>query len=116
MKDNVVKNKSFEFAALVVMLCRKVRTEKREYYITKQLLKSGTSVGANIREAEYAESKADFKHKLSISQKEANESIYWIELLRRTSYISEKQFESAHLSGVEILKLLTSIIKTLINN
>jgi four helix bundle protein len=83
------------------------------------LLKSGTSVGAQVREAEYAESKLDFKHKLSIAQKEINESIYWLELLHATQYLSDKQFHSINVDAIEIIKLITSIListKTKLNN
>jgi four helix bundle protein len=87
-------------------------TEKREFVLSKQLLRSGTSIGANIREAEHAESKADFIHKMSIALKEANESTYWIELLFKSDYINENQFNNLNNDLIEILKLLTSIIKT----
>jgi four helix bundle protein len=80
--------------------------------MTKQLLGSGTSMGALVSESEHAESKADFIHKLSIAQKECNESLYWLELLVETEYLNKDEFISLHHDGVEILKLLTSIIKT----
>jgi four helix bundle protein len=75
--------------------------------LSKQLLRSGTSVGALIREAEHAESKLDFKHKFSIAQKEINETIYWLELLRETNYLTEGQFESINKDAVEIIKIIT---------
>ena len=75
-------------------------------------MRSGTAVGALIREAEHAESKTDFKHKLSIAQKEINETIYWIELLKETGYLTEEQFQSINKDAIEIIKLLTSIIKS----
>jgi len=80
--------------------------------LSKQLLRSGTSVGAMIREAEHAETKADFKHKMGIAQKEINETIYWLELLKETDYLTNEQFESICLDATEIIKLITSIIKT----
>jgi four helix bundle protein len=80
--------------------------------ITKQLIRSGTSIGANIREGNNAESKADFIHKLSIAQKEYSETIYWLELLKETEYISESEFNSMHTDAVELIKLLTSILKS----
>ncbi len=86
--------------------------EKKEYVLSKQLLRSGTSVGAMVREAEHAESKIDFKHKLSIAQKEINETIYWLELLKETAYLEENLFESIYQDAIEIIKLLTTIIKT----
>lgn len=111
MKENVIKNKSFDFAIRVVRLFQYLQAEKREFVLSKQLLRSGTSVGANIREAEHSQSKADFIHKLSISQKEINETIYWLELLKATDYLSETEFNSLNNDAIEIIKLLTSIIK-----
>src|SRR5690606_23129480 len=86
--------------------------QKKEFVLSKQLLRSGTSVGAMIREAEHAETKNDFKHKMGIAQKEINESIYWLELLKATDYLSQNQFETINDDAVEIIKLITSIIKT----
>lgn len=83
MKENIVKQRSFEFAIRTVKLYRFLCEKQKEYVLSKQLLRSGTSVGAMVREAEHAESKTDFKHKLSIAQKEINESLYWLELLKR---------------------------------
>jgi len=90
--------------------------DKKEFVLSKQLLRSGTSVGAMVREAEHAESKADFKHKMGIAQKEINESIYWLELLKATDYLSPEQFESIHADAIKIIKLITSIIKTAKSN
>jgi four helix bundle protein len=81
MKENIIKNKSFDFALRIVKLYQYLVEEKKEYILSKQLLRSGTSIGAMVRESEYAESKADFIHKLYIALKEANESLYWLELL-----------------------------------
>ena len=75
-------------------------------------MRSGTSVGAMVREAEHAESKTDFKHKMAIAQKEANETLYWLELLKETDYLTKEQFQTIYDDTVEIIKLLTSIIKT----
>jgi four helix bundle protein len=111
-KDNVVRDKSFGFALRVVKLYKYLSEEKREFVLSKQLLRAGTSVGANVREAEQAESHADFIHKMSIALKEANECGYWLELLHQGDYIEGKAFESLHEDLTEILKLLTSIIKT----
>ena len=112
MRDNVIKDKSFGFALRVVKLYKYLTTDKKEYVLSKQLLRSGTSVGAMVREAEHAESKADFIHKLSIALKEANESEYWLELLHQSDYIDDKGFQSISSDLKEILRLLTSIIKT----
>ena len=112
MKENIVKNKSFAFAVRVVKLYQYLCEQKKEYVLSKQLLRSGTSVGAMIREAEHAESKVDFKHKMAIAQKEINETIYWLELLAATNYLTKEQFESVNADAVEIIKLITTIIKT----
>lgn len=112
MSNNTVKNKSFAFAVRIVRLYQFMTETKKEYVLSKQLLKSGTAVGALIREAEHAESKPDFKHKMSIAQKEINETIYWLELLKETGYVTDKQFESINIDAIEIIKLLTSIIKS----
>ncbi len=112
MRENVVKNKSFDFAVRIVKLYQYLCETKKEYVLTKQLLRSGTSVGAMIREAEHAESNADFIHKMAIAQKEINETIYWLELLKETEYIEAAQFESIYADAVEIIRLLTAIIKT----
>ncbi|MEN8929142.1 MAG: four helix bundle protein [Flavobacteriales bacterium] len=112
MKKNVVKDKSFEFALIIVNCYKFLTFEKKEYVLSKQLLRSGTSIGANIRESEHGQSKADFIHKLSISLKEANETEYWIELLHKSDYLDDKQFEQLSNSVIELIKLLASIIKT----
>ena len=112
MKDNILKEKSFNFAIRIVKLYQFLQSDKKEYILSKQLLRSGTSVGAMVRESEHAESKADFIHKLAIAQKEINESIYWIELLNATDYLTKNQFESINTDAIEIIKIITSIIKT----
>jgi len=112
MNENVVKIKSFDFALRIVKLYQFLVNEKKEFVLSKQLLRSGTSIGANIREGEHAESKADFIHKLSISLKEANESEYWIELLFKANYLDEIQYKSINKDLKELLKLLISIIKS----
>jgi len=110
-KKNIIKEKSFAFAVEIVCLYQ-ILSEKKEFVLSKQLLRSGTSIGANIREAEHAQSKADFIHKLSISLKEANETEYWLDLLHETKFLSEIEFQSIKAKIIEILKLLTSIINT----
>lgn len=116
MRENVVRDKSFAFAARIVKLCQFLAEQKKEFVLSKQLLRSGTSVGAMVREAEHAESKIDFKHKMSIAQKEINETIYWLELLKETGYLTQEQFESINTDAIEIIKLITSIIKTTKSN
>jgi four helix bundle protein len=112
MRENVVKNKSFGFAVRVVKLYQFLCEQKKEFVLSKQLLRSGTSVGAMIREAEHAETKNDFKHKMGIAQKEINETIYWLELLHKTDYLTSDQFESMNTDAVEIMKLITAILKS----
>jgi four helix bundle protein len=112
MSKNILKEKSFVFAIRIVKLSQFLRDEKKEYVLSKQLLRSGTSVGAMVREAEHSESIADFIHKLSIAQKEINETIYWLELLNATSYFNHKEFDSISEDSVEIIKLITAVIKT----
>lgn len=111
MSENIVKSKSFAFAIRVVNFY-KILVERKEYILSKQLVRSGTSVGANVREAINGQSKADFIHKLSISQKECDESIYWLELLKATNHINEKEFNSMNDDAVELLKIIRSIIIT----
>ncbi|HMR19919.1 MAG TPA: four helix bundle protein, partial [Sphingobacterium sp.] len=106
MKDNIVKKKSFLFAVRIIRLYQYLCEQKKEFIISKQLLRSGTSIGAMIREAEHAETKNDFKHKLAIAQKEINETLYWLELLKETDYLNEEQFDSINTDAIEILKLL----------
>ena len=110
MSENIIKTKSFNFALKIVKLYQFLNQEKKEYVLSKQLLRSGTSIGALVREAEQAESKLDFIHKLAIAQKEANESDYWVELLFQSEYINEIQYQSLKSDIVEINKILASII------
>lgn len=102
MKDNVVKDKSLEFAVRIVNLYKFLVNEQKEFVMSKQILRSGTSIGANIREAEQAQSRADFINKLNIALKEANETEYWLELLIRTEYITQEQYESINNDSTEI--------------
>ena len=111
-QDNIIKNKSFEFAVRIVNLYKHFIKEKKEYIICKQLLRAGTSIGANTREAINAQSNADFIHKFSIAQKECDETIYWLELLFATDFISEKEFLSMKTDAEEIMKILSKIIIT----
>ena len=111
-KDNVIKEKSFSFAIEIVGLYKYLTETKREFVMSRQLLKSGTSIGANIREAEFAQSKLDFINKMSISLKEANEADYWLELLYITNFIDESTHKEFKIKSTEILKLLVSIVKS----
>ena len=111
-KDNVIRHKSFEFSVRIVNLYKVLYYERNEKKLSKQLLRSGTSIGANIEEGIAAFSKKEFIFKLQISYKEANESFYWIKLLYRTNYINDVEFESLKLNLEEIIRLLTSIIKS----
>lgn len=112
MKSNEVSEKSFAFALRIIKLYKYLTEQQREFVLSKQLLRSGTAVGALIREAEQAESHADFIHKMAIALKEANETAYWIDLLNQSGYIDVKGYESIYPEIVELLKLLTSIIKS----
>jgi len=112
MGDSVVKRKSFEFAIRVVELYKYLTTEKKEFVMSKQLLRSGTSIGANIREAMNGESTADFIHKFAIAQKEAAETLYWLELLNETGFINNNLFGPMHGACEELLKIIKSIILT----
>lgn len=110
--DSIVYIKSFKFAVRVVELYKLLCKEKKEYVLSKQLLRSGTSIGANIREALEGQSKKDFIAKLSILLKEATETEYWLELMYETNFLDQKRFESLLIDLKEIIKLLNAIIKT----
>jgi len=112
MKENVIKTKSFAFALRVVKLAQYLQKEKQEYVLSKQVLRSGTAIGALVREAEHGQSKADFISKMSIALKEANETEYWIDLLHQSGYISKENFDSLRPDIEELLKLLIGIVKT----
>ena len=113
MKDNnVVEEKSFDFAVRIVKLYKYLTAEKQEYVMSKQLLRSGTSVGANICEAQQAQSQMDFLSKMSIALKECYESDYWLRLLHRTEYLTKEEYNSIITDCRSITKLLVSIIKT----
>lgn len=110
MTENPTYDKALAFAVRIVNLYRFLTLEKKEFVISKQLLRSGTSIGANISEAISAESSSDFIHKLAISQKETNETTYWLTLLARTGYLSDFQFQSVNLDCQELRKIIASII------
>jgi four helix bundle protein len=90
MKENVLKKKSFDFALRIVKLYQYLKEEKKEFIMSRQLMRSGTAVGAMVREAEFGESKADFAHKMAVAQKEINESLYWLELLYASEYLTNQ--------------------------
>lgn len=110
--DNVIVNKSKNFAIRIVRLYQYLCGEKREFVLSKQLLRSGTSIGANVKEAVRGQSKADFISKMSIALKEASETEYWLELLYETDFLDRTQFDSIYADNQELLKILTSIIKS----
>ena len=112
MKKNIICDKSFEFAVRIVNLCKYLKHNKKEYTISNQLLRSGTSIGANISEGQRGQSMADFAAKMNIALKEAYETEYWLRLLYRTEYISEKEYSSIHPEIMEIISILISICKT----
>ena len=113
---NGIADKSYEFAIKVVWSYKKLTEEKKEFVLSRQILKSGTSIGALVREAQHAQSKADFLNKMNIALKEANETDYWLMLLNDTGYLTNKAFEVLHKDCDEILKLLISIVKTTKDN
>ncbi len=107
-----LKKKSYDFAIRVVKLSQYLQREKKEFVLSKQVLRSGTAIGALIREAEFGQSKADFTNKMSIALKEANETDYWLCLLKDTDFISETQFESLRPDCTELIAMLVSTVKT----
>jgi four helix bundle protein len=109
---SILKDKSYAFAIRIVKLYQFLSNEKKEFVLSKQLLRSGTAVGALVREAEFGQSKPDFKSKMSIALKEANETEYWLNLLKDTGYLNEKMFQSISDDCVELLKLLVATVKT----
>lgn len=114
-EKSILVVKSYAFAVKIVNLIQFLQKEKSEYVLSKQVLRSGTAVGALIREAEFAQSKSDFVHKLSIALKEANETDYWICLLKNTNYISVSEYESLASDCSELIYILISSVKTVKN-
>ena len=113
MKENVLANKSKVFALRIIKLCRYLNESKREYTLTKQLLRSGTSIGANAKEGAYAQTKADLITKLFIDQKECAETEYWLELLHESGYIPDDDFRVIHADCQELMRILIASTKTL---
>lgn len=116
MKESILKIKSFKFAIRIVNLYKYLCETKKEFVLSKQILRSWTSVWAMLRESEYSESKADFIHKIAIAQKEINETIYWLELLCETEYIPKEDFKNINQDAIELIKMITSSLKTLKSN
>jgi four helix bundle protein len=110
--ESIIAGKAYAFALEIVRLYKALCNERKEYVLSKQLLRSGTSIGANINEAISGQSKRDFVHKLNIALKEARESNYWLNLLKDSEYINVTEFETLHHKCDEIIKMLTSIIMT----
>ena len=110
--DNVIVEKSKDFAVRIVNLYKYLCSDKKEFVLSKQLLRCGTSIGANVHEAIHAQSKADFTSKMNIALKEASEAEYWLELLYRTEYLSQKEYESVISDCSHICRILISIVKT----
>ena len=110
MKENIILNKSFDFSVRIINLYRYLMNNSKEYVLSKQILRSGTSIGANVNEAIEAQSKKDFISKMGIALKETSETIYWLRLLHATKYITKKQFDSICADAYEIKRIISSII------
>ena len=110
--DHAIQHKSFQFAVRIVKLCRYLQNEQKEFVLTKQLLRCGTSIGANVSEAQQAQSRADFISKLNIALKEACETNYWLRLLHATELLSPSEFQSIYSDCQELERLLISIVKS----
>ena len=110
--DNPIEKRAYQFALRIVNAYKYLTRQQSEFVLSKQMLRSGTSIGAMMREAKFAQSRADFVSKTSIALKEANETLYWIELLHDSEYIDDKTFESIHNEAKEITSILASIVKT----
>ena len=109
--ESIVKKKSFDFAVRIVNLYKHLTTDKKEFVLSKQLLRSGTSIGANVSEGERGQTKPDFNTKMNIALKEANETYYWLRLLHSTDYLTDKEFQSMAKDVDEIIAILVSICK-----
>ncbi len=109
MKESVVHQKSYAFAVRIVRLSQYLNNEKREFVLSKQVLRSGTSIGANVEEASGGQSKRDFLSKISIAYKEARETVYWLRLLKDTEYLTQAEFDSIHTDADELCRILSKI-------
>jgi len=112
MKESIISQKSYSFALKIIDVHRFLTKEKREFVLSKQLLRSGTAIGALMREAKYAESTKDFVHKTSIALKEANETLYWLQLLKDAQIVDQHLFDSIFPLADEMVRILASIVKT----
>jgi four helix bundle protein len=112
MAKSILKDKSYAFAIRTVKLNQYLRDERREFVLSKQLLRSGTAIGAMVRDAEFGQSRADFRNKMYIALKEANETDYWLNLLKDTHYIGDKEFESVSRDCTELIRMLVATVKT----
>lgn len=112
MGKSILRDKSYGFAIEIVKMVQEIQKEKKEYVLTKQILRSGTAIGALISEAEYGQSKADFVHKLTISLKEANETHYWLNILHDTNYLEKESFLKLSANCTELVKMLVASINT----
>lgn len=110
--ENIILNKSRNFALRIIALYKYLCETKKEYVLSKQVLRSGTSIGANVRESINAQSRADFINKINIALKEADETDYWLDLLQASDFITKKEYDSINKDIIEIIKILKSIIKT----
>ena len=115
-EDNTIRAKSKAFAIRIVKMAQYLQEKRHEHVLSKQILRSGTSIGANVRESKNAQSTADFIHKLEIALKESDETEYWLEILSETNYIKDDMFDSMIADNKELTAMLTSIIKTTKNN
>lgn len=111
--DNVIRDKSYAFAIRIVNAYKFLLDNKREFVLSKQMLRSGTAIGALVSEAIHAQSKADFLNKMNIALKEANETLYWLSLLKDTDFLDEKVYASISLDCNELIAMLVSIVKTM---
>lgn len=109
--ESIIEKKSFDFAVRIVNLYRHLTSDKKEFVLSKQLLRSGTSIGANVAEGERGQTKPDFNSKMNIALKEANETYYWLRLLHSTDYLTDKEFQSMEKDVDEIIAILVSICK-----
>lgn len=116
MKDNIVFTKSYSFAIRIIKLYGVLSADRKEFVLSKQCLRSGTAIGALISESEHAQSKADFLNKMNIALKEANETLYWLNLLRDTDYLSKIDADSLIADATELVRMLASIVKTTKNS
>ncbi len=113
MKDNIIQKKSYAFAVLIVQACQRIRRGQHEYVLTKQLLRSGTSIAANIEEAIGGQSRSDFLTKITIAYKEAREACFWPRLLRDTGYVGQSEFAVLHADAEELCRIIGSIQLTI---